>query len=142
MRNYERPEQRSNIRVQIQTDLRLVMFDTIAAGVLSGAEQLKLRAAVICDLSTSGMRIFTNDLIDAWFNAMLAGQIQVAAKFCLPGDAAAVNAAAKVMWVEPNKPGSDYAYVMGLRFVELSTADRDRITKFVLSHKLDRKDKK
>lgn len=127
----DKPEdKRRDQRLAIESSMTLMVFDNTASGVVSGAEMIKLRSATIINISASGMRISTNDLLDPWIIFLTNGTILLALRFQLPGTGS-INAIGRVVWV---KIGEKAKYILGLRFTSIKDEDKKLISQFVAGH--------
>jgi c-di-GMP-binding flagellar brake protein YcgR len=132
MREHTGPEKRRYVRVEIVTSMHMVVFDAQGEGELEARELVKLRSAIMCDLSINGFRLETNDLKDEWISSMLSGKIQLALKFHLPNSPEPINATAKAMWIEKNQNPDQYKYIMGLKFIDIDEPSRVQIMEYII----------
>lgn len=130
-------DRRRNVRIDINVSMHLVVFDAGTTAVLPTKELIKLRKGIICDISLAGMYIETYDLKDSWILSMLSGGIQMALKFQLRPSDDPINISTKIMWVR--KQEKDGKYSVGLRFMEISEADRVQIMQFIIKRKSENK---
>lgn len=114
--------------MSIQLSIHLMVFDSAASGIISGAEMIKLRAATVSNISALGMRIHTNELSDSWASMLTNSTISLMLRFSLPGCPAPINATGKVMWV---KIGQNDKYILGVTFTSIKESDQNCIAQFV-----------
>ena len=124
--------QRKHIRVNIQLDMRMVLVDAKAAGLLEGKERVRLRQGVITDLSLAGIRVETEGLAPALHFHLLSGAIGIATKFNLPDNAQSVSALTKVARAMVVADGPKI--ILGLSFTEISPSCRQALADFIQSH--------
>lgn len=124
--------QRKHIRVNIQLDMRMVLVDAKAAGLLEGKERVRLRQGVITDLSLAGIRVETEGLAPALHFHLLSGAIGIAIKFNLPNNSEPVSALTKAVRVIT--AGDAPKMVLGLSFTEISPSCRQALVDFIQSH--------
>ena len=121
---------RQHKRVAIELTMSLVVFDAASAGLIPGAEMIKLRSAEINDMSADDIRIHTYDLEDDWISYLTNGTVLLALRFHLPGCSVPLNPIGQVVWI---KVAERYKYVLGVRFASIKKGDRESIAQFVAS---------
>ena len=78
----------------------------------------------VSDLSLGGVRIYSDEHIEVGERLEL--------QFLLP-DGSTVEAIAKVVWIKKMPPGSAAAYDVGLEFLEMTDAARDKLRAVLLT---------
>jgi c-di-GMP-binding flagellar brake protein YcgR len=66
-----------------------------------------------------------------WVPMLLLGKVALAVDIHLPGEAAPARAMARIAWIEAAEAKS-HEFLLGLRFKEISSEDRERIIKFII----------
>jgi c-di-GMP-binding flagellar brake protein YcgR len=66
-----------------------------------------------------------------WVPELLIGRMAVGLQLRLPGEEAPVSAIARVAWMEVENRKSR-RFLMGLRFMDISRQDRERIVQFII----------
>jgi hypothetical protein len=124
-------ERRGKTRVAIETELTLVVFDSTSHGILNGKDLIKLRKALIVDISIDGLRIKTSDLQESWAFYLQSGVIGLALKFKLDGVDEPINTFADVAWINTLPVWEKYSHILGLKFRDMKQEDKDKIATFI-----------
>jgi PilZ domain len=124
-------DRRKRLRIPIETDLTLVVFDSSSKGILNGKDLIKLRKAMIVDVSLAGLRIKTSDLQESWAFHLQSGSIGLALKFKLDGVDGPINAMAEVAWIEALPAWEKESHIVGLKFKDIKQEDADKIAAFI-----------
>lgn len=132
-------ERRDNLRVPIETELTLVVFDSNSSGILSGKDLIQLRKAIIVDISLTGLKIKTGDLQESWAFHLQSGGIGLALKFKLDGIDAPINALADVAWIKNLPAWEKNSHILGLKFKDIKLDDKDKIALFIKKQASDGK---
>jgi|GEM_PF-641230 c-di-GMP-binding flagellar brake protein YcgR len=92
--------------------------------VLSKEEESRKTEAVTKDISAGGIRIFLKEAFKPGTKLHL--------EISLPDESAPVNFIAEVVWQQEVKDGNKSEMDTGLKYIEVSTIDRQKLTKHIL----------
>jgi c-di-GMP-binding flagellar brake protein YcgR len=124
---------RMHARVNIGTELSLVLVDAKSAGILDGKERIHLHRGTISDLSAAGMQVKVSDLAHGWHFHLLSGSIAMAVRFTLPGVPKPISLVANVARIIPDGEQGPDSCSLGLKFVEVSPENKTAIETFIQS---------
>ncbi len=139
---YNGYERRKSVRINEALPVKFILFDS------KNAENL-LSNVINCstqNISAGGFMVETDDLKNGQINDLINGMINIALEVKLPASIKPIKALAKVSWLVERKDISEgqKKFMMGLKFVDISMEDKDKIEKFVIEHfskKLSENDK-
>ena len=128
-------ERRRSIRFNKELPLRFVIFDSFAPDETK--ENLRPREGTISNISAGGLRVSTSDLDDEDIESLKSNRAKLALRFSLEQNIPDINTTAQVKWMV--KANVDEAgkskFVIGLEFLDISSEDRNRIVKFIISQR-------
>lgn len=135
-------EQRKSVRINATLPVKFVLFDSknpnnMLSNVLSCSTH---------NVSAGGVMVETDDLATDKIGELIDGMIHLALEVKLPASIKPIKALAKVIWAIERKDVSEgeKKTLMGLKFIDISMEDKDKIEKFVIDHfskKLSENDK-
>jgi len=128
---YKGPEHRESVRLGQDIPVEYNFINEVKSVELS-----QMREGTIHNVSSGGVQLEVENLRDEWTNGLYSGLIKIGLKIKLPGEKQIIRALAKVIWLTKSWQETN-RYIMGLEFLDITTADRDKITNYILNSYLE-----
>jgi hypothetical protein len=128
-KNYSGPERRESVRLKqiIPIEFSLISDERVAE--VSGK-----RKAVIQNISAGGVRMEVEGIEDILIEGLRNGLIKVGLQIPLPNSREPLRILARALWItktiSPASSGKPM-YIMGLKFIDITTAYQDIIRDYV-----------
>ncbi|MBU2063087.1 MAG: PilZ domain-containing protein [Candidatus Omnitrophica bacterium] len=132
-------EKRRNDRICYELPMTFMFVERNDPALLTAKELLEIRDGKICDFSSAGLHIATEDIEERLTRYLLAGKLFLGVRFQFPFDDEMIYAVAKVMWAKKNFKGKSKAYFMGLQFINIGMLDHLKIRKNIIAHRTKQK---
>ena len=87
------------------------------------------------NISGGGLKLIGQLPNPDWIALMLLGKVALEVSIHLPGDEAPARAMTRIAWIEAADQDS-HEFLLGLRFKEISSADRERIVQFIIKKQM------
>lgn len=120
-------ERREFVRVRVQIPVRYKFLSKTRTGV----EMDDVYEGVTTNVGGGGLLLLGRIPVVDWIPELLMQKIVLGVNLLLPHDEAPIKALTRVAWVETFDESTKKCN-LGLRFKEITQADKDRIFKFVI----------
>jgi len=123
------PERRETVRLELTVPVEYTLINDIRSTELS-----KRRRASVTNISSRGVRIESDEIDDSLIEELYNGKIKIGLEMRLPDADVPLKALAKVAWLTKGWKEQDgrAKYVMGLEFVDITTAHQDLIRGYII----------
>jgi c-di-GMP-binding flagellar brake protein YcgR len=123
------PERRETVRLELSANVDYTLINDIKSAELS-----RRRRAIVTNISARGLRIESDEIDDSQIEELYNGRIKLGLEMKLPAIDTPIRALAKVAWLTKGWKEQDgrAKYVMGLEFVDITTAHQDLIRGYII----------
>ncbi|MFH1063272.1 MAG: PilZ domain-containing protein [Candidatus Omnitrophota bacterium] len=126
-------ERRLNNRVSQMLSTKFLVIDKMTHSMLDAQDILKFRDGLLVDFSSTGLSMKTWDIIDRWVPFFKSGDLVIGIQFQFAFEARPICAITKVMWIKKIPPQKKQ-YLLGLRFLNISSLDLIKVRKYVIGN--------
>jgi PilZ domain len=126
-------ERRLNNRVSQVLGANFLVIDKMTQNILDAQDTLKFREGSLVDFSSTGLSMKTWDILDRWVPFFKSGDLLIGIQFQFVFEARPICAITKVMWIKKIPPQKKH-YLLGLKFVDISTLDLVKVRKYVIGN--------
>lgn len=128
---YKGPERREAVRLEQDIPVEYNFINEVKSTGLS-----RKRSGMIRNISSRGVRLEVGELDESLMEGLYSGLIKLGLEIKLPGQKQPLRALARAVWItkawqESVEPTGQY--VLGLEFVDISTADEDTIKSYIIN---------
>lgn len=132
---YSGLERRKAVRLEQDIPVEYNFLNDIKSLELS-----RKRSGIIRDISALGVRLEADELNRDWIEGLYSGLIKLGIEIKLPGEKRPIRALTKVVWLTKawqDNEGGLTKYVLGLEFLDITTADLDVIKSYIINSYLE-----
>ncbi|MFH1338964.1 MAG: PilZ domain-containing protein [Candidatus Omnitrophota bacterium] len=127
---YKGLDRRQSVRLSRELPSRFMLIDEDKSAEITGVCSGSVR-----NISAGGALMECYDLSDAWIEGLVSGMIKVAVEIEVPESEAPVRALARAAWfskIEKDEEKDKEKYILGLQFVDITTASQDIIRNYII----------
>jgi len=127
---YKGVDRRDSVRLSRVLPAKFKLIDEVKSKDLT-----KMNPGIIRNISAGGVLLETGELNEAWIEGLALGTIQVVLEIQLPDTPKVVKVLARTAWfskIGKDKQVEQEKYIIGLRFVDITTANQDLIRDYII----------